>query len=186
MEDNISKLIEERRLKCTTHKEPVTIRDLERMAGSLDDDSSGCCFYVTKYFLIFLFGGYFILIPGLSIYVGITYYYCQDMFAPWLIVGGILGYGNLSLCLVRMFLKRCFNIKNDCLLCAICVLSAILLIWWVWGLGRIFSGAILEDPVMEDPVCKEYLYRFPLWLTITPFIMLFVGLFGGICVTALE
>jgi hypothetical protein len=164
----------------------MSIRDLERMDGSLDDDSPGCCYYVTKYFLIFLFSAYFILIPGLSIYVGVTYYYCQDMFAPWLISGGILGYSNLLLCLVRRFLKISFDVQNDCLLYTICVLSAILLIWWVWGFGRIFHGARLEDPVMKDPVCKEYLYRFPFWLTITPFIMIWIGLFGGICTTALE
>ena len=29
-------------------------------------------------------------------------------------------------------------------------------------------------------------WRFPFWLTITPFVMLFFGLFGGICITVLE
>ena len=187
MEGNISELVEERRSKCRRHVdvEQMNIRDLDRR------DSPGC-YYVTKYFLIVLFGVYFIIIPGFCIYVGIAYSYCEDMFATWLIVGGILGYLDLSVYLFRRLLKRSFDEyrddckNNDCLLGMINVVSAILLVWWVWGFGRIFSGSMNEDPVMEDPVCKEYLYRFPFWLTITPFPMLFIGLFGGICVTALE
>ena len=153
----------------------------------LANDTPGCCYFVTMYFLIFIFGGYFLLTAGFSIYVGITYNYCQDPFSPWLIVGGILVYGNLILFLVMVLLKRCFDVKHGVVMPGmICVVSVSLVVWWIWGFGRIHIGSMDEEPVMEDPVCKEYLYSFPFWLTITPYIMVPVGFVGWTFLICLE
>ena len=165
------------------HVEQWVIDDLEAVPRSSEgDSSSSVCHDALDYFVYFLVGAYCIIMPGLSLYFGIAYYYCEDQSAPWLIVGGVLGYGNISFYLVRKFLKRFIGDKiHDWLLGMIIIVSIILLFWWVWGLSRILSGSILDDPVMEDPVCKEYMYRFPFWLTLIPFIIVFFWMIGGLC-----
>ena len=55
------------------------------------------------------------------------------------------------------------------------------MIWWIFGFGRIFSGAMNTDLVMDDPVFKWYLYTFPFWLTLCPFVIFFLISFVFCC-----
>ena len=62
------------------------------------EDESDCplCCILTKYFLVFVLICFFIVIPFVMIFVGITYRYCDDMFTAWLITGRkIYGMGDM-------------------------------------------------------------------------------------------
>eukprot|EP00091_Calanus_sinicus_P018127 TRINITY_DN4035_c0_g1_i2.p1 TRINITY_DN4035_c0_g1~~TRINITY_DN4035_c0_g1_i2.p1 ORF type:complete len:194 (-),score=21.88 TRINITY_DN4035_c0_g1_i2:110-691(-) len=184
MEDNSSNLVDERRFRTHVDVEAMSISDfegLERPVEREDDSHDEQCHRVTK---LIIFGAISVILPGVCLYVGISYHYCEDSNADWLIAGGCLGYGNLSLYLLRKILQR-YNIdcdKRDCLLGLILLLvSPAILIWWVWGFSRIFSFSIFDDPVMDDPVCKEALFRFPFWLSLLPFIMGFTYIFYALC-----
>ena len=111
-------------------------------------------------------------------YVGIVYTYCDDEFSIWLIFGAVVILGDTILFIFYKCDGRDFG-ENSLTLFFVGV-SVILFIWWLWGFGRIFSGSMNEEPLLEDPDCKQYLYDFPFWLSLLPFIFLFVGMFGFI------
>jgi len=147
--------------------------------------------FVLLCLLLLIYIGFILITPSLMLYIGITYDYCEDMFSTWLIIGGIVCYVDALLFLSWIFLRRKNKVDDmtytvcdfSCLKCSLgifIVVSVFLLIWWVFGFGRIFSGSVLEDPIMEDPVCRWYLYKFSFWLSLLPFFLLFGGLFGFI------
>ena len=146
-----------------------------------------------KYFLLIPFTCFNIVVPSIMIYIGINYSYCDDMFSPWLIFGGIIVYADCLLfvfwrCLIKK--RRVYDIHYTvcdfpCIRVALSTfvgVSVMFFTWWLFGFARIFSGSMLDDRVtmMEDPVCRLYLYKFPFWLSVFPFIFLFIGIFGAL------
>ena len=53
------------------------------------EDETDCplCCIVTKWVLVIILLCFFLVIPSVMIYVGVTYRYCEDMFTVWLIAG---------------------------------------------------------------------------------------------------
>ena len=157
--------------------------------GNVGDDCEDLSVrYVTYGFLASL-ACCCVVLPGIMIYVGVNYYYCQDIFAPWLILCGVMSYLSCILFLCHWKENKTFSIKkveNKCKYGAILGFFGILVILWAWGFGRIFSVSesnlgMLDDPMMSDPECKLYLYEFPFWLTLFPFMFIFLFLFGFFC-----
>ena len=152
------------------------------------------CEVVFVRYATYSFGGLLaccaLFLPALMLYVGVNFYYCDDIFAPWLIIGGVICYMNCLLFLYQWNENRTCSLKkvvNKCKYFTFLVFSGIVIIWWLFGFVRIFSTGntrrpdlgkelgMLDDPFMRDPVCKFYLYTFPFWLTLVPFI--FIGIF---------
>ena len=53
------------------------------------EDETDCplCCIVTKWVLVIILLCFFLVIPSVMIYVGVTYRYCEDIFTVWLIAG---------------------------------------------------------------------------------------------------
>ena len=53
------------------------------------EDETDCplCCIITKWLLVIILICFFLVIPSVMIYVGVTYRYCEDMFTVWLIAG---------------------------------------------------------------------------------------------------
>ena len=147
------------------------------------------CWCMIKTVLLICLILFLIVLPAMMLYSGITYDYCGDIFSTWLLVGGVLAYLDSFIFLVWMFLRRKHKMDDvtyticdlpcmPCFLGIFAVVSITLVIWWSIGQGRLFSGSIIQDPVMEDPVCKLYLFTFPYWLCILPYLVLFLGCFA--------
>ena len=146
-----------------------------------DDDSCPLCCTVLKYFLVLVLVCFFLVVPFFMIYVGVNYSYCEDLFAPWLLIGGVLCYVDYLILISKWPLKKFFEVNTTYIYQVFLAFLVIIMIWWVFGFGRIFSGAMNEDPVMSDPVCKWYLYTFPFWLSLSPFLLFFLILFVFCC-----
>ena len=52
-----------------------------------DDYTCPLGFVIVKYFLVIVLVIFFIIIPAIMIYVGISFGFCQDIFSAWLLVG---------------------------------------------------------------------------------------------------
>lgn len=146
-----------------------------------DYDSCPLCCTVLKYFIVFLLGCFFLIVPFLMIYIGVNYSFCEDLFAPWLLVGGVLCYVDYLILLSKWPLKTYCEVNTTYIYYVFLGFLSIIMIWWVFGFGRIFSGAMDNDPVMSDPVCKWYLYDFSFWLTLSPFVLFFLIVFVFCC-----
>ena len=181
-EDNIRILVEGRRMKVAEHGRSVRIpqaREEEDDCGSSQAPSSTCsCKHCIKYLFFLVLLIFLIISPFLMLYVGVVYSYCDDMFSIWLILGAVLILGDAILFIFYKCDGR--ESEKNCVTLFLFGVLVILFIWWVWGFGRIFSGSMNDDPLLEDPECKQYLYDFPFWLSLLPFIFLFVGMFGFI------
>ena len=163
MDENLRKQVQQRREQLRVYE--ATKYSYERnQIESLDDEESKC-WKVLYYLFIVLIVSYFMTAPILMLYVGISYLNCDDMFAPWLIIGGVLH--------ICTFLPLFFNFMNE-QKCDILFFTMLFVtfIWYIFGFGRIFSGSMNEDTIMDDEVCKWYLYKIPFWLTLMPFILL--------------
>ena len=175
----MSALVQERRRGME-----MAMREKEWEEDDGDGDGSSCCPETIldlcpkcqscgfKYFVIFIFVTFFLVVPLVMIYIGVAYSYCDDMFSIWLAVGGFLCYAD---CLALLLLRCLKNMNKSFLYTLIGILSVALLVWWVFGFGRIYSGAMNEETVMSDPVCKKFLYNFPFWLTLAPFALILLG-----------
>ena len=140
------------------------------------------CF--NKWFLVSLLVPYFTIGPAVLLYIGFSYHYCEDMFTIWLIIGGFLVYLDVGLFIGTWFANRTFSFKkvtHPCIYYTFIGVSLVVVVWWVFGFGRIFSPArhpspdnrgMLDSPLMDDPECKAYLYTFPFWLVLTPFMLI--------------
>ena len=146
-----------------------------------DDDSCPLCCTVLKYILVIILVCFFLVVPYMMIYIGANYSYCEDMFAPWLLIGGVLCYVDYLILISKEQLKRHFSVNANFVYYVFLGFLVIIMIWWIFGFGRIFSGAMNTDPVMDDPVCKWYLYTFPFWLTLCPFVIFFLISFVFCC-----
>ena len=163
-----------------------------------DDEVESCCqygkysdlcsHYIKSYWLKVLMFLYilsllcFLLVGAFfMIYIGINYNYCQDMFTYWLVIGGVLCYITIGIFCIMMIIDQDTRYKS-CIYLAFFGFLLLILIWWIFGFGRIYSGSMNRDPVMDDPVCKWYLYTFPFWLTLAPFALLFIGCLAGCCI----
>ena len=53
------------------------------------EDETDCplCCIITKWVLVIILVCFFLVIPSVMIYVGVTYRYCDDIFTVWLIAG---------------------------------------------------------------------------------------------------
>ena len=152
--------------------------------GDLDDEEEDTCpLYCTivKYILVVILFCFFLVTPLIMIYIGVSYRYCEDIFAPWLLIGGVLCYLDFLILLSKEPLKRHCSVNTNFVYYVFLIFLMIIMIWWVFGFGRIFSGAMERDLVMEDPVCRWYLYNFPFWLTLSPFIIFFFVSFVFCC-----
>eukprot|EP00092_Neocalanus_flemingeri_P002633 GFUD01002820.1.p1 GENE.GFUD01002820.1~~GFUD01002820.1.p1 ORF type:complete len:173 (+),score=13.58 GFUD01002820.1:265-783(+) len=156
--------MEERYTEQTTMQE-----EHEEENDDFVDSCPPCFWSLLKYSLVLILFSFFLGVPFLMIYVGISYIHCEDMFAIWLLIGGVLCYIDLLILIVAKALKTPENQAIPYL--AFFGILLIILIWWVFGFGRIFSGAMNREPVMDDPVCKWYLYTFPFWLCLSPFVI---------------
>lgn len=134
-----------------------------------------------------------LILPPLMLYVGITYIYCEYIGPIWLIIFAILCYVNCILFGFYLWTKF-YEVR----ICGLYIVSKTPLYifygflftfvcWWALGFGRIFSGGkiaaqnirhgingsrgILDENWMDDPTCKKWLYVFPFWLTLTPFMI---------------
>ena len=143
-----------------------------------------CCLLFCKmlmYLFVLSLLCVFLGVPFLMIYIGINYNYCQDMFTYWLVIGGVLCYITIGIFCIMMIIDQDTRYKS-CIYLAFFGFLLLILIWWIFGFGRIYSGSMNRDPVMDDPVCKWYLYTFPFWLTLAPFALLFIGCLAGCCI----
>merc|ERR1719471_261742 len=146
-----------------------------------DDYTCPLGFVIVKYFLVIVLVIFFIIIPAIMIYVGISFGYCQDIFSAWLLVGGVLCYLDFLILLSKWPLKKYCGINSTYVYYVFLFWLAIILLWWVFGFGRIFSGAMNQEPIMSDDDCKKYLYTFPFWLCLSPFLIFFIILFIFCC-----
>ena len=145
------------------------------------DDSCPICCTVIKYILVGVLFCFFLIIPAVMIYVGTAYTYCDDLFASWLLVGGVLCYIDFFILMSKEPLKRHCHVNTNFVYATFLGFLVIIMIWWVLGFGRIFSGMMDQDPLMEDPDCKLYLYTFPFWLSLSPFLIFFLIAFIFCC-----
>ena len=146
-----------------------------------EDESCPLCCTVLKYFLVMILFCFFLVVPAIMIYISISYSYCEDIFAPWLMIGGVLCYLDFLILLSKEPLKRHCSVNTNFVYYVFLAFLVIIMIWWIFGFGRIFSGAMDKDPVMRDPVCSWYLYTFPFWLTLSPFAIFFLISFVFCC-----
>ena len=150
----------------------ANIQDPERnLDENIDDEDSMCCKYF-YYLLIVVIVSYFVGAPIIMLYVGIVSLNCDDMFAPWLIIGAVLHICTELSLVFSLLEKPKLSFKVDVCGILFFTLLFITFIWNVFGFGRIFSGSMNEDPIMEDDTCRWYLYKIPFWLTLMPFILL--------------
>lgn len=144
--------------------------------------------------VIFLFL-YFIIVPCIMIYFGVSSLHCEDLFPIWLIIGGVLCYITLIIFVIYMCMAMR---KAACTGISFYVFSGfsfLLCIWWVSGFTRLAGSAryadiekkaqevkgIFGEPWVSDPLCKQYLLDFPFWLTISPLILFgLLGILGTI------
>ena len=146
-----------------------------------EDDSCPLCCTVLKYILVMILLCFFLVVPFIMIYISISYSYCEDIFAPWLLIGGVLCYVDFLILLSKEPLKRNCNVNTNFVYYVFLGFLVIIMVWWIFGFGRIFSGVMNKDPVMKDPVCSWYLYTFPFWLTLSPFVIFFLIFFVFCC-----
>lgn len=148
----------------------------------LNSCDSDICF---KYFWSILLSLYFLIVPFLMLYVGINYHYCEDLFSIWLILGGVLCYVDCFIFVIFMYARRG---KEKCFSCYCCIwflFTLVVTCWWLFGFARVLAPArniglslrtgdfgIYDEPFMDDPICKFYLFTFPFWLTLTPWMLL--------------
>ena len=52
-----------------------------------DDYTCPICCTVTKYLLVIILVLFFLIIPSLMIYIGVSYTFCEDIFSIWLLAG---------------------------------------------------------------------------------------------------
>eukprot|EP00092_Neocalanus_flemingeri_P006402 GFUD01006892.1.p1 GENE.GFUD01006892.1~~GFUD01006892.1.p1 ORF type:complete len:208 (-),score=19.25 GFUD01006892.1:242-865(-) len=168
-------------------------RDMEQMSMMdrpvYDYDDEDCCYKMKistqhmaswtcalcrtlpmKYFFLVLYLCFFLALSLFMIFVGVITGDCEDMFSTWLIVGGVLLLVGCLIIVINGFLRRYFTVD---ILRLFWGCLAIILIWWSFGFGRIFSGSMIidewEESVFTDPDCKLYLYTFPFWLSLSFF-----------------
>ena len=140
---------------------------------------------VVFYILISLNLSYFVTAPILMLYFGEKYFYCNDIFAPWLIVGGVFHVFTYISFFVNYMNRQQGDAsggENDGKLgIRFLLLLFITIIWYIFGVGRIFTGSINEEnKVVEVDICKWYLYNVTFWLTLSPIVLL-IPLFFIIC-----
>ena len=168
-----------------------------KIFGKWYEDCSDTLYRYSIYCLLGLIAGCSLILPAIMLYVGVRFYYCDDIFAPWLIVGGVICYINCLLFFINWKENKTLNIRkvaNKCKYWVFLVFSGITVIWWLLGFVRIFGPAhrklrnsnssdlgMYDDPMMEDPVCKFYLFTFPYWITLVPFIFIFLFIFLFLC-----
>ena len=132
-----------------------------------------------------------LVVPGLMIYVGIRYHWCQDIFSPWVIVGGILCYINLFIFILHwrenktISLKKILSRDKRTKYYLFLGLSLIIIIGWVGAFARImntFDGeGWLGAPMMSDPVCMFYMHDVIWGITTLPFFFIFLFIFLFCC-----
>ena len=68
-----------------------------------DDYTCPICCTVTKYLLVIILVLFFLIIPSLMIYIGVSYTFCEDIFSIWLLAGmfGALYYFGCISCFRR-------------------------------------------------------------------------------------
>ena len=110
-----------------------------------------------------------ILLSSLMIYDGVRYRYCEDLFSPWLITGGVLN--MLDVIFLLLAFKTCKTVS-----CIAYGISFAIFIWWVFGVSRIFSGGIFKEQIHieNDVICKWYLFWIPFWISLLPFLFIAV------------
>jgi len=118
--------------------------------------------YIVSYLFLF---AYLVIGPGVCIYIGFSYHYCEDEFSIWLIIGGFLIY-----LAVLLFISTWCSSGYGYHHCAFVLLVVIIFFWWLYGFTRI--PFMLEEPIMRDRECKYALFRFPFWFTMMPWIFL--------------
>ena len=97
-------------------------------------------------------------------------------------------YWNLCIFLCKTYKRLGFRNCWYLIIFIFCIIFSLLFfIWWMFGVARVLGPArsyqrgittelgIYDDPIMEDPECKLYMFTFPFWLSIVPFI--FIGFF---------
>jgi len=140
--------------------------------------SPWCCKMIEYSYALFLVC-FFLVVPFLMIYVGVKYQWCEDWFADWLLIGGVLLYAGCLMFIARWFLAK-KEVKTTCVTIAFFVILVIILIGLGFGLGRIMDGSMAEDPFMSDPECRFYLFKFPFWLMLSPILIVSIIACGWI------
>ena len=110
-----------------------------------------------------------ILLSSLMIYVGVRYRYCEDLFSPWLITGGVLN--MLDVIFLFLAFRTCKTVS-----CIAYGISFAIFIWWIFGVSRIFSGSIFKEQIHieNNGICKWYMFWIPFWLSLLPFLIIAV------------
>ena len=143
----------------------------------------GCC-AVFFYLLISLIIAYFILAPFFMLYAAKIYFYCDDIFVPWLIVGGTSHIITYTLFLVNYVIRKQVDIDSENyseIGIRRFLLLILTIIWYIVGICKILNELIGGgNKKLEGDLCKMYLYRVTFCFTITPFILL-IPLFLVIC-----
>ena len=170
MDENLRKQVQDRREMV--REGDSSLADVQMSLDDNEEDKNPKCCTALYYTLSVLIVSYFVAAPILMLYVGIRYLYCNDLFAPWLIAGGVLHICTYMSLLLNYICQREFKFRGDKFGILFFTILFITFIWYIFGFGRIFSGSMNEETMMEDDVCKWYLYKMPFWLTLMPFILL--------------
>ena len=153
-------------------------------------DSSDMCFHRFMKFFLGVIVVCALVTPPFMMYCGVAYHYCDDIFPTWLLIGAVSCYIELSLSIFLCKTYKSLGFRNCSYLIIFifCIIFSLLFfVWWMFGVARVLGPArsyqrgittdlgIYDDPIMEDPECKLYMFTFPFWLSIVPFI--FIGFF---------
>ena len=160
----------------------------------------GCdndCFWkCNKWLLFFVLVPYILIGPGVILFIGFRYQYCEDIFTLWLIIGGFLLYFDVFLAGVSWVVNRSFHFKKlsfNCVYYLFILVTVLIVLWWVTCFVRIFGPArrpelnnnlMLDPRMMDDPECRKHLYQFTFWLVLTPFMLIgwfFMSIFIYAC-----
>ena len=170
MDETLKKQVQDRREKL--REEEASAHDAQINIDVNEEVKNPIFCRALNYIFFILIISYFVAAPILMFYIGVQYLYCNDLFAPWLIVGGVLHVCTYLLLLLNFIDKQECNFFQDKNGILFFTFLFITFIWYVFGFGRIFSGSMNDDPLMEDEVCRWYLYKLPFWITLMPIFLM--------------
>ena len=160
-----------------TNITPKTVPESE------EDYYEECTLRYMKGIVLFAIGVCGLVLPPLMMYAGISHHYCEDMYSVWLIVGAVLIFIEIGVFCLKL------HDNNICTKGVLNFFTVVLLIWWVFGLGRILGTAkyisrnpdtehlgFYDDPFMKDKECKLYLFTLPFWISLLPFFFFGFGI----------
>ena len=184
MEEAIRKQVQDRRKIIKASETFYDETNIEESHGIYKKKNiQGCC-AVIFYLLLSLIIAYFILAPFFMLYAAKIYFYCNDIFVPWLIVGGSSHIITYALFLGNYLIRKQFVIDSENyseMGIRRFLLLILTIIWYIVGICKILNELIDGgNNKLEGDICKTYLYRVTFCFTMCPFI-LFIPLFLVIC-----